>query len=474
MSLRLRIILTYVLLVAAAFSCVIWLIINDVRPRYLEAVEESTVETAEIIAAFLSEEARDGGLYIDTIRGTMEAVAQRDFVARIYSITQKNVSLRIYVTDARGMLLYDSTGIDAPGSDFSLWRDVYLTLRGEYGARSTRTVPDDPSSQVLFVAAPILKNGEILGVVSVGKPTNSISFLIAIAQKRFLLSLLLVGATAIALSVALSHWITRPVRRLTAYADDIRQGRERRLPKLGSSEIGTLGHALEEMQAKLEGKAYVEDYVRALTHELKSPLTGIKGAAEILRDHVDGEAGVKFLDNIDTESDRLHSLVERMLQLSRLENVRTVEKSRFEAAGFIRELADSFGPQLAARDMRIVRDVPAGLVLEGDMLLLRQALANLIQNSLEFSPAGTDIDVTASRADGFLCLRIRDRGTGLPDFARDKAFAKFFSLARPGTGKKSTGLGLPFVKEVLSLHGGGIRLEGRSPGLEAILLLPCA
>lgn len=476
MSLRLRIILTFALLMALAFSGIIWLIINDVRPRYLEAVEESTVDTAEIVAAMLSEQITEGRLPVETISATMEALKQRTFAARIYTIVKGNVSLRIYVTDAAGILLYDSTGMAKPGENYSRWRDVHLTLKGQYGARSTRTVPEDPSSQVIFVAAPILKNGETVGVVSVGKPTNSISFLIAIAQKRFLLSLLLIAAAAIALSVGLSYWITRPVKRLTRYATAIRKGETRRLPALGNSEIRDLGAAMEEMQAKLEGKNYIEDYVRALTHELKSPLTGIKGAGEILRDHVTDKDGTKFLNIVDIEVDRLHSLVDRMLQLSRLENVRAVNKTKFKAAPFFQALADSFQTQLAAGGLRLETAVPEDLILDGDEFLLRQAIGNLIANAIDFSPRGSAISITAALSREAVTIAVRDRGTGMPDFAFEKAFSKFFSLSRPGTGKKSTGLGLPFVAEVLSLHGGAIRLAnaepGAEPGLEATITLP--
>ena len=473
MSLRLRIILVYALLVAASFSGVIWLIINDVRPRYLEAVEESVVDTAEVIAAFLSEQiTEEGGLYTNTIKASMDAVRSRRFEARIYNIVKRYVALRTYVTDKNGILLYDSTGRHPPGTDYSQWRDVYLTLKGKYGARSTRTVPGDPSSQVVFVAAPIMKGGEIAGVVSVGKPTNSISFLIAIAQKRFVFSLVLVGVTAIALSALLSIWITRPVKRLTEYANAIRRGEDCRLPPLGASEIGMLGSAMEEMQAKLEGKTYIEDYVRALTHELKSPLTGIKGAGEILRDHVSGVEGEKFLGNIDTEVERLHSLVDRMLQLSRLENVKNIAKTRFDAALFLRSLADSFQTQLDARNVLLEVSAPDGLQLDGDELLLRQAVGNLISNAVDFSPEGSVISLTAESVGEEIKISVRDSGAGMPDFALDKAFDKFFSLSRPGTGKKSTGLGLPFVAEVMNLHGGGIRLANTNPGLEASITLP--
>lgn len=476
MSLRLRIILTYALLVAASFSCLIHLIINDVRPRYLEAVEEPIVDFAELLASLLAGQSSGETVNLGNIDEAMAALVQRKFSAQIYNIHKQSVDLRIYVTDAKGILLYDSSGEARPGADFSQWRDVFLTLRGRYGARSTEADPADPASRVLYVAAPIVKDGKIIGVVSVGKPTNSVSFLIAIAQKRFLLSLLLVGGTAVVLAVVLSAWITRPVRKLTAHLRAVEQGRPQKLPYLGAAEIRDLGVALEDMRARLEGKNYIEDYVRGLTHELKSPLTGIKGAAEILRDQISTPQGVRFLDNIDAEAERMQSLVERMLQLSRLENVKAVARSKIAGRVFFHDLAEAFHTRLAKKNLRLDMNIAEGLNLEGDELLLHQAFSNLLANAVDFSPAGSTIFVTASRVGETVTIAIKDQGPGIPDFALPKAFDKFFSLPRPDSGQKSSGLGLPFIKTVVVLHGGNVYLRncnaGKDTGLEVVVTLP--
>ena len=472
MSLRLRIIVVYAVLVVASFSGIIWLIISDVRPRYLEAVEDATVDTAELLAVLISQQVTDGVIPLDAVASSMRALEERRFHARIFGITKKRVDLNVYITDRNGILLYDSRGLFPAGTDFSRWNDVFLTLRGQYGARSTRTDPDDPTSSVLYIAAPIVKGGELYGVVSVGKPTNSVSFLISIAQKRFLFSLLLVGFTALCLSVGLSFWITHPLRKLTAYARSIQMGQRRPLPPLGRSEMALLGHALEDMQDKLEGKNYIEDYVRALTYELKSPITGIKGAAEILREDVDGDRAQKFLGNIDSEAERLHSLVDRMLQLSRLENVRSISRVQIEGFDFFWSVAESFQPRLVAKKMEMDLDVAAELAFEADELLLRQAVANLVSNSIDFSPPESHIRLSAFMQDAVMHITVQDSGTGIPDFALKKVFEKFFSLGRPDSGKKSSGLGLPFVAEVAALHGGRVELENLHPGLKAQIIVP--
>lgn len=472
MSLRNRLLFTYVLLVAASFLCIIYLILHDVRPRYLEAVEDATVDIAELLAASLSQQAAQGTLDLTALDGTLATLAKRSISAKIYALTKRHVDLRVYVTDNKGMLLYDSTGAAAPGTDFSQWRDVYLTLRGQYGARSSPTVATDAASRVLYVAAPIMHNNAIAGVVSVGKPTNSVSFLIAIAQQRFLLGMALVGVSAVAFALLLSTWVTHPVKQLTQYARSIRQGVPQPLPRFGSAELTLLATALDEMQAKLEGKTYIEDYVRALTHEMKSPLTGIKGASEILRDHVASVQGNKFLGNIDTEVERLQRLVERMLQLSRLENARAIAKSPINGPALFRALADAFHTQLAEKNVHLALHVPQNTTLDGDELLLHQAFGNLIANAMDFSPPGTTITLTAVPGPHTLAVSIADQGTGIPDFAVHKVFDKFYSLDRPDTGKKSSGLGLPFVKEVVHLHGGTIALANTHPGLEVRIELP--
>ena len=117
---------------------------------------------------------------------------------------------------------------------------------------------------------------------------------------------------------------------------------------------------------------------------------------------------------------------------------------------------------------------PADPVVEGDAFLLQRAVANLVDNALDFSPAGGQVTV-AIVARGRSCdVVVSDQGPGIPDFAEGKVFEKFYSLARPSTAKKSTGLGLSFVKEIAELHRGRVTLKNApSGGAVATLSLPC-
>ena len=105
--------------------------------------------------------------------------------------------------------------------------------------------------------------------------------------------------------------------------------------------------------------------------------------------------------------------------------------------------------------------------------MLHQALSNLIQNAADFSPAHSEIKLRAQIEGTMLALIVEDNGTGIPAFASGKVFDKFFSLQRPGNGKKNTGLGLNFVREVATLHNGKIELTNLPEiGVRAIMRLP--
>ena len=115
----------------------------------------------------------------------------------------------------------------------------------------------------------------------------------------------------------------------------------------------------------------------------------------------------------------------------------------------------------------------AGVWLWGERVLLREALVNLLQNALEFTPAGGTVSLRAEVAFDQVRLSVADTGCGVPDYALNHVFDRFYSLPRPGTGRKSTGLGLSLVREIAHLHGGAVKLGNRPEGgALAILWVP--
>ena len=375
LSIRARVILSYLMIVGVGFFFLTRKMSNDVRPRYLEAEEEAMVDIANVLAAMAEQFWSGDQMDLTSFRTAYDAALTRKFSARIYDLTKSSLDLHVYVADAAGRVVFDSNEGKLVGADYSRYNDVYLTLRGKYGRRSTRTVKSDPATSVLYVAAPIFHGGRIAGVLTVAKPLASMGDFMKRTQKHILLHGTAAAAGAVLMGVLFSAWLTYPIRNLITYAKAIRDGRRTARPHLGHSEIRTLGIAFEEMRDALEGKDYVNRYVQTLTHEMKSPVAAIQGAAELLQEEMPPDDRRRFLANIQSETVRIQEVV--------------------------------------------------------------------------------------------------DSGPGIPDFALPRVFERFYSLPRPDTGRKSSGLGLAFVREVALLHGGEVELFNRPEGgTRALLSLP--
>lgn len=469
MTIRTRIFLVYLLLIGGGYVYLFTSILGAIRPRYLESMEATLIDTAAYLAAVADTHVRDDDtIDVEPLRRAFDAAVARPLDAQIYPFHKTAVDLRVYLTDAAGIVLYDSDDGHEVGRDYSRWNDVLLTLRGRYGARATRLDPEDESSLVIHVAAPIRRGERIVGVLSLGKPTANINALVAAVRTKVIVAGLLGGGLVIATGLAFSLWITTPVEKLTAYARAVRDGRPASLPKrFAGREVGELRRAFDEMRAALEGKAHVERYTQALAHEIKAPLAAIRGAAELLAEDASMPAPqrARFLQNLLTESARIQTIVERLLQLAAVEARRgLVDPAPIALRPLLEERLASLEPMLRARNISAALDAPEDATVVGERFLLDQAIGNLLQNALEFTPAGGSITLALRAASDGAVITVDDTGPGLPDYAVSRLFERFYSLPRPDSGAKSSGLGLSFVREVAHLHGGEIRLENHPAG----------
>jgi len=193
-------------------------------------------------------------------------------------------------------------------------------LAGGYGARSSRTDEADPASSVMYVAAPIMQGDEIIGVLSVYKPQRSMLLFVIETKRRLItLGLLAVGMVLV-LGWLLSKWVTYPLRRLTDYAAAVSKGERPPAPQMPGRHLRILAETTEAMREALENRKYVESYVQSLTHEMKSPIAGIRGASELLHEDLPEAKRRQFLSNIQSESVRLQNLVDQLLALVSLES----------------------------------------------------------------------------------------------------------------------------------------------------------
>ena len=472
MPLGIRIFLVYFLFVGLTGYFVLNTVMKEIRPGVRQSTEETLVDTANLLAEILHDDVKNGTLSQSRLPEALKAYGQRKPAATIWGLEKNQVNHRIYVTDAHGIVLLDSAE-QAVGQDYSNWNDVYLTLRGEYGARSTRTVDGDPNSSVMHVGAPITDNGQIIGVVTVAKPNSSLQPYVDRTEHR----LLVYGAGLIGLGLLfgalLSWWLSAALRRLTAYAQAVSEGQKAELPRYRGGEMAQLANAVEHMRTQLEGKAYVERYVHTLTHELKSPLAAIRGAAELLQGEMPEAQRERFVGNIDSESARMQQLIERLLNLALVEQRQVLEEQvEVPLAKLVDEVLQAQAARIERGRLQVEQSIAPDLTLFGEPFLLRQAIGNLLDNALDFTPPEGIVRFKAKRQGRQLCLTLFNQAEAIPEYALPRLSERFYSLPRPGSGRKSTGLGLNFVEEVMKLHGGELHIGNVPGGVEVRLSFP--
>ena len=473
MKIGLRIFLGYFLIVGLAGFFVMRVFVNEVKPGVRQAMEDTLVDTANAFAELATPDMRDGRIGDGQFAHSIDSLVRRDVRAQIWNFRKQSFDYRIYVTDGRGIVVYDSAG-QAVGKDYSRWNDVYLTLRGKYGARSTLSDPNDKTSSVMHVAAPIRDGDRIIGVLTVAKANQRIQPFIESSQNAILRQGWVLLGLSFLIGIGVTLWLSRSLATLGKFARSVTAGEKVAAPELGNNEIGELGRALETMRERLDGKQYVEQYVQTLAHEMKSPIAAIRGAAEILEDVPPGPDRDRFLHNIDTQSARLAAMIDKMLALASVEHRQSLENVEpVEMTALVREAVDLVESRLGRKHLRIECALdPSPAIVSGDRFLLGQALANLLDNAIDFSPNAGVIGVKLLRRAKLVLLEVSDQGPGVPEFAHDRVFDRFYSLPRPD-GSRSSGLGLSFVREVAGLHGGSVRLvNGEGAGATAELSLP--
>lgn len=469
MRIGMRLLLGYFLIVAVAAWFVLSIFVQEIKPGVRRATEGTLIDTATLLAELAREDLRSGHPQDGRLAQAFSTLNHQAINAHISGIHKVRNEYHVYMTDTTGRVVFDSAG-KAVGADYSRWNDVWLTLRGEYGARSSLADANNPQSTVMYVAAPVVDQGRIIGVVSVGKPNSALDPVIKRSERRILWAGGALLGIALLIGAVMVWWINRSIGKLARYADSVTENRPLPLPSLGSSELRKLAQALESMRVKLEGKNYIEQYVYALTHELKSPLAAIRGAAEILREGPPREVAMRFTDNILTQNSRMQSLVEKLLHQAKLENRLEIAFVPVDIGALFQQLAEQRSVVLAAKNITLEMDAESVLVA-GDSELLTQALGNLLDNAIDFTPAGGWIALRASQQNGMWIITVSDSGSGIPDYALERVFERFYSLPR-ANGQKSSGLGLAFVREVARLHHGDIHVVNRAPaGCEARLSL---
>ena len=462
MTIFVRLFLVYGLVLTLGGVLLIRDVQQQLRPGMRQVLEDTLADNAQILAASLAPALQNGDIHNPAWQAALRADLARPRDVHIYQNHKTANHQQIIITDAHGTVLYHSNPLEK-GKDYSRWNDILRTLRGEYGARSSHGA----DGSTMYVAAPIRdETGRLLGVVSLGKPSADILPYQAETQHKLQRSGALYLAASLTLIALLTLWIRRSINLVRRYATA--HAPIPPAPRFHlASELNRLTDAISKMRRELEDRDYVTRYIETLTHELKSPLTAITTSAELLQDDLPAADRARFAANIAQQSNRLHELIRRLLELSRLEK-NPLHKEPLDIAALWHKLLHAQQARLAQKRLNCDSNLPP-LTLHADPFWLEQTLANLLENAIRAAPEGSSLTFTAAQTRHYISLSLHNRTVApIPDYALPRLFERYYTLNR----KENSGLGLTLVAETMQRHGGSAIAENHAGGLRITLTFP--
>jgi signal transduction histidine kinase len=316
----------------------------------------------------------------------------------------------------------------------------------------------------VFVAVPILADGHVLGAVLVSRtPRNIVQTLYSKRYALLELAVVLLAAVT-ALAWFTGQTVITPTRQLAAMARRVARGEIRAVEPLDRPlmrEARQLSDSIVTMARTLEARAdYVRELALGISHEFKTPLTGIRGGAELLRDHL-GEMSEderrRFLSNILADTARLERLVTRILELARADAVTPTGGERCDVAAAAAEIAAE--ARKAGQHVTVALAAPMPAII--DRTSFDIVLANLLDNARQHAGTGASVTISGGLADGEAVVEVSDDGVGVSPGNAQRIFDRFFTTRRDAGG---TGLGLAIAQRRVQAFGGELSLAATERG----------
>ena len=397
---------------------------------------------------------------------------------RLSQIAEAN-NIRALRVGEGGVVLFDSAGALPVGQPVAL-RPV------SQGVLPRGTYRDESGRRWMYVVFSLRGTSAEVGRIVYATPTPSFAVL-NVMEETLLGPLFRIGLGSLivsfVLAVLIASSVSRPLRRAVGAAHAIAEGDyTQQVPERGPREVRELAEAFNHMAGQVQQSHQMQrDFLANVSHELKTPLTSIQGFSQAILDGAAAEPE-RAARVIHDEAGRLHRLVEDLLDLARIESGQTPLRREYVD---LQALLDGIlgGFALRAGENRVtlahqLNDLPR---LTGDNDRLAQVFTNLIDNALNHTPAGGQVEVRARRAprpggdQPGVEVAVSDSGEGIPPEDLSRIFERFYQVdkSRSRARRAGSGLGLAISKEIVEAHGGLIRAESAAgQGATFIVWLP--
>lgn len=383
----------------------------------------------------------------------------------------QNTSAQVQILNTEGKILMDSIGVS--NEQHVITPDIANAIENRKGVWNGNVPYDD--SPVLAVSLPLNQEGNTIGIIrfiSSLENTNKIiqqinTFLIFIGTIVILISGLV--------SLFLANSIVKPLNQITDVAEKMADGQFKLRSNLKlDDEIGKLSDTFNYMAEEILRKEQLKnDFISSISHELRTPLTSIKGWAATLKDSdIPKELLDDGLNIIEKESDRLTLMVEELLDFSRFTSGRVrLEKDAFDIYSTLKSIAKQLQPRAKNNGINFVVNIHEDLnYMVGDENRIKQVLINILDNAFKFTGQEGTVIVNATKEEDNLYIEVIDNGIGIPEYDLPYIFEKFY---KGKNSQSNSGIGLSISHEIVSLHGGTIRVESKEgQGTKVMISLP--
>lgn len=340
------------------------------------------------------------------------------------------------------------------------WKGSSLAYQGEIMQGDWKSQP------YIATASPIKVNKQSYGTVYMFKDTKDIQEMIARLQHHFYV----VGAISVVFSIitifALSKFITIPLIRMKQATQKLSQGDFS--VKLGAhsrDELGQLGTSIQTLANELQRlKQERNEFLSSISHELQTPLTYLKGYADVAKRQSNSEdERNKYLNIIQEEAQRLSQLLKDLFQLAQLDqHTFLIQKQKIELYTYLKNIVEHFDLALKEKDIRLDFNCPKGIEFNIDPERFQQVVVNLLDNALKYSDDETEISLSVEKLPKRVNIVFKDQGIGIPSTDLPYVFDKLYRVEKSRSRKSGGhGLGLSIVKEIVEAHGGKVTIESK-------------